>query len=97
MFWGDLEGAGTLCPPPHSSYKRLAPLGLIFLSLSLNFSKLFTISSSEVYRTIMGFCGTSTFFHLLSEVVVDSLSLYLELELLPLEENELAAELNPLR
>ena len=20
MFWGDLEGAGTLCPTPHSSY-----------------------------------------------------------------------------
>ena len=46
---------------------------------------------------MQSFFGTSTFFHLLSEVVVDNLSLYLELELLPLDENELAAELNPLR
>ena len=30
MFWGDLEGVGTMCPPrTQATFKSPAPLGLI--------------------------------------------------------------------
>ena len=37
VFWGDLEGAGTLCPPrTQATFKSPAPLGLI-TSCNFNF------------------------------------------------------------
>ena len=50
VFWGDLEGAGTLCLPPHSSYIQQPPTIRVNVSRNCNCQVLLRIVNKSLFK-----------------------------------------------